>query len=442
MGWDHVLVGLILAWVAVRAFSRGQEETKAAVEVLSASRAAGRDQPPSLHPVIDLGLCIGCGSCVRACPEQKVLGLIDGQAALIDAASCVGHGACAQVCPASAIELVLGTEKRGVEIPELDPQYQTTVPGLYVAGELGGMGLIRNAVRQGTLAIDAIAEDLNRELRAAHPGDSIDLLIIGAGPAGLTAAMAAKGKGISAKILEQADDLGGTILHFPRRKLVLSTDVNLPGYGAIRKRQMSKEELLGILQKAARATGIEPLFSCRATGIRREDGLFVVETTKGIFRARKILLAIGRRGTPRKLRIPGEDLPKVVYLLRDSEQYRGRRCLVVGGGDSAVEAAVALSKEPGTNVTLCYRGKSVWRAKAKNIQALRKACESGSLDLLLEAAPTRIELDGVYISVRGVERLLPNDDVFVFAGGILPTKFLENAGIRIRMVHGEPMLAA
>jgi thioredoxin reductase/Pyruvate/2-oxoacid:ferredoxin oxidoreductase delta subunit len=433
----HALGIFLFGAITARALQRNRHESVQARATLQGALKAGRDQPASLHPEIDLAACIGCGSCVKACPEKNVLGLIDGQAHLIDPASCVGHGACALVCPTKAIHLVLGTEERGVDIPELHPNYQTNVPGLFVAGELGGMGLIRNSVRQGVLAVQGMSPP------APHlPPGVFDLTIVGAGPAGIAAALEAKQRGMRFVLLEQETDLGGSILHYPRRKVVLSTAVRLPGHGRLRASRMTKEELLAALREAVDRAALPIHFGCRVERIDRgTDGLLEVRTSLGDFPARQVLLAIGRRGTPQKLEIPGEELNKVAYRLKDPEEYAGTRCLVVGGGDSALEAAVALAGEPGTLVTLSYRGKSIWRAKQENLRRLDEAVEQGRVQLFLNTSPVRIEHESVVLNVNGNTVHLLNDFVFIFAGGVLPKKFLEGTGVAMKTVHGEPLSA-
>ena len=185
----------------------------ARARVLEADSANLRE-PPTLHPIIDPAKCLGCGACVNACPEGDVLGLVSGKSVLIQGANCIGHGACKSACPFDAIELVFGTAKRGVSIPALTEEFETTVPGVFVAGELGGMGLIKNAITQGVQAVSGVMRFLNSH---NDKGEGVDLCIVGAGPAGMAAALEAKSQGLSSIILEQADSLGGTVANFPRR---------------------------------------------------------------------------------------------------------------------------------------------------------------------------------------------------------------------------------
>ncbi len=333
-------------WAAYGARRRGNG--KRHLSIHEEVQEAGLTEPSSLHPIVDPLKCIGCSSCIKACPEGEVLGLLDDKAALIDPTRCIGHGACEKACPAGAITLVFGTATRGIDIPRVDEEFQTNVPGIFIAGELGGMGLIRNAIEQGRQAATAIA---GQAVANPAPADMLDLLIVGAGPAGISASLAATEHGLRFRTVEQ-DSLGGTVAHFPRGKLVMTEPATLPLYGQLRFREIRKEALLDIWSGIIAETGLEIGFEERMTAIEPLDDGFAITTSAASYRARRVLLAIGRRGTPRTLGVPGEDLSKVVYRLVDAEQYRGRDVLVVGGGDSALEAALSQAETPDTTVTL------------------------------------------------------------------------------------------
>jgi thioredoxin reductase/NAD-dependent dihydropyrimidine dehydrogenase PreA subunit len=395
---------------------------------------AGLAEPVSLHPVIDPSQCIGCGACVRACPEQPehhVLGLIDGKASLINASDCIGHGACRTACPVGAIALVFGTEKRGVDIPTLSPEFETTVPGIFIAGELGGMGLIRNAVEQGRQAIEAI----NARAAPSNDPDYLDLVIVGAGPAGFSASLMALSKRMHFATLEQ-DSLGGAVFQYPRGKVVMTQPAELAIVGQVKFRNTSKEDLLAFWKEAERVSGVQINYKHKVDGIEEVGGGFVVHTDKGDFRTRNVLLAIGRRGTPRKLGVDGEQLPKVVYRLIDAEQYEGKKVLVVGGGDSALEAAASIAEVRGTEVTLSYRGDAFQRAKAKNRERIDAAIRNGKLRALLKSNVKRIEPESVTLDYDGKALQFPNDAVIVSAGGVLPTALLEKIGIATETKRG------
>lgn len=401
--------------------------------VRDAARAAGLTEPPALHPVIDPNKCIGCKACINVCPEMpehRVLGMIGGKAELIAPSDCIGHGACRTACPVGAITLVFGTERRGVDIPEVGPDFQTNVPGIYIAGELGGMGLIRNAIEQGRQAVNYIAA------RRAAPRDSIlDVVIVGAGPAGFSASLAAMEQKLSFATIEQ-DSFGGMVSHYPRGKLVMAGTAHLPLVGKVKFGNTSKEELLGYWQKVQRDTGVPISFKERVAGVSREDGHFRVQTSSREILARNVLLAIGRRGTPRQLGVPGEDLSKVTYKLIEPEQYTNRRVLVVGGGDSALEAATAISEVPGSGVTLSYRSEAFTRVKPANRQRLQAAAEAGRIQVLLRSEVVGIEADKVLLRHNDRHAALDNDAVIISAGGILPAAFLASIGINVATKYG------
>jgi thioredoxin reductase/ferredoxin len=394
--------------------------------------AAGMTEPASLHPLIDASKCLGCGTCIKACPETShhdVLGLINGKAALIGPTDCIGHGACKTACPFDAITLVFGTARRGLDIPLLKPNFESNVPGVYVAGELGGMGLIKNALTQGQQALEAIAK------AGAKRAGVLDVLIVGAGPAGLAASLAAKKMGLDYATVEQ-EALGGAVFQYPRGKLVMTAPVELPLIGKVQFRNTSKEELLKFWNQACNNNGLNISYNERVEGVERKDGVFHVRTSKGQRLACAILLGIGRRGTPRKLGVPGEEHSKVVYRLIDPEQYRGQRVIVVGGGDSALEAAASIAELGDATVALSYRGEAFQRAKQRNRQRVDQAVADGRLTLLLNTQVQEIRADEVLLKHAGKDIKLGNDAVIVSAGGILPNDFLRSIGIEVETKYG------
>jgi len=420
-------VGLSLIWGVVAALRRRGERRVLTAE--SEARDAGLTEPASLHPVIDEALCIGCGACVTACPEGRILGLVDGRARIVEPTLCIGHGACAAACPVGGIELVFGTEKRGLDIPHIGSDFQTNVPGVYIAGELGGMGLIRSAVEQGRQAMAEIA-------RARRPHDlPLDVIIVGAGPAGISASIAAKAAGLRYLTLEQ-ENLGGTVSHFPRGKLVMTAPAKLPLVGTVRFREISKESLMAFWEDVVVEHDLDIRYETRVDAVEPTGEGFLVSSTGGDYQAAMVLLAIGRRGTPRRLGVPGEDLAKVVYRLVDPEQYRGQRVLVVGGGDSAIEAACTLAGEHGTQVALSYRGDAFARAKRKNRERIAALEADGRVEVLLGSTVTEIAPDRVRLGGAGKELERGNDAVIVCAGGILPTGFVTSIGVEVETKHG------
>lgn len=426
------LAALMVAAMLFDAFRRRRRELRARTS-LSAQRHV--ESPPTLHPVVDPTICIGSGACVAACPEKKPLVMLNGRAFLADATGCIGHGACAAACPERAITLVFGTSRRGVDLPTVSPRFESSAPGVFVVGELGGMGLIANAVRQGVQAIDAIASEV---AGARCPDGAVPVLVVGAGPAGIAAGVAAKAKGLRARLVEQQSDLGGTVRSYPRAKIVMTHPVELPGYGRVRLRRTTKEALIELWRSVLEHTRVEPEFGVRVEGIAREGEVLRVDTDRGPIRAMRVVLAVGRRGRPRRIGVEGEHLAGVRYALDDAALHGGRRCVVLGGGDSALEAALALSAQPGTVVTLAHRGNAFARAKSENRERVEAAERKGAMRVLL--GRTVSALDGEAITLRSAEgeaESVAVDEVFALLGNELPTELLERCGVSVRTWRGE-----
>jgi thioredoxin reductase/ferredoxin len=421
-------LALYLIWYLVSRSRLKKQSFVAQKEALE----AGLTEPASLHPAIDYTRCIGCGSCVNACPEQShhtVLGIIDGKADLVGPTNCIGHGACAPACPVDAISLVFGTARRGVDLPRVSPWFESNVPGVFIAGELGGMGLIRNAVEQGR---QAMTEILARRPRGE--GDQLDVVIVGAGPAGFSASLAALEAKLRFVTIEQ-ESLGGCVFQYPRGKIVMTQPAVLPIVGKIKVTLTTKEDLLQVWLDAQKATGLEIRSNERVEAVTPVGDGFLVRSAKGEYRTRTVLLCVGRRGTPRKLGATGEDRSKVVYRLIDPEQYVGQRVLVIGGGDSALEAAASLA-EAGASTTLSYRGDAFGRAKQRNRERVKAAVDAGSLTLMLKSEVESIEDHTVTLRCGAESVQIPNDAVIVNAGGVLPTDFLKSIGITVETKWG------
>jgi thioredoxin reductase (NADPH) len=442
-----VVMALVITSVSVYA-ARFRRQRALDSQRLHQTRELGMDKAAGQYPLVDAGVCIGCGTCVAACPEGDVLGVVMGKAVVINGARCIGHGKCAEACPVGAIKVGLGDITKRDDIPLLDEHNQTNVPGIWIAGELSGFELINNAVEQGRRVMERIAATGGPKSAASGGnsggGDSsggvlnggdpsggvlLDALVVGAGPAGMSAGLVASEHGLSCLILDQ-QGAGGTILQYPRRKLVMVQPVEIPRLGRLPRHEYSKEELLEIWEKLHSDFDLDIRTGVRVTGVVDGTGNFLVQTSAGEFRCRNIILALGRRGTPRRLNVPGEDLAKVAYKLIDAEAYQGRRVLVVGGGDSAVEAAMGLAHQEGCQVTMSYRKAELMRIKQRNADRIAPLIADGTLKFLGATTVTSIHEDMVTLEGPDGPIIVPNDDVFILAGGIPPFGFLRELGVK------------
>ncbi len=428
-------VGILCLAIIIIYLKRQNRASKIVLEKIARAKINGLFEPASLHPVVDLDTCINCGSCVTACPEKDILGIVDGRAMTIQASNCVGHGACFHACPVEAISLCIGTEKRGVDLPHVNQSFETNIPGMYIAGELGGMGLIKNAVEQGRQAVEHITRKLDRTIQA-----DVDLIIVGAGPSGIAASLAAKQHKLDFLTLEQ-DTLGGTVFTFPRSKVVMTAPMHLPLFGKIKLFETNKSELLELWQDVLARNGIEIQENTRVEAIEEKNGIFMVKSQLGqAYTCRSVLLAIGRRGTPRKLNIPGEKLEKVAYRLLEPEHIEHKKVIVIGGGDSAIESALLLAEQ--NEVILSYRKAVFNRLKPKNRQRIESAITDNLIEVKFNTNLTKIDERTIELtnSGDGKKALFANDLVYIFAGGELPTKFLQKIGIKITRRFGYAIL--
>jgi thioredoxin reductase/NAD-dependent dihydropyrimidine dehydrogenase PreA subunit len=388
--------------------------------------------PVSIHPDVDLDECIGSGACVRACPEHDVLAITDGRARLINPLSCIGHGACMAACPVGAIKLVFGTATRGVELPKLTPAFETSQPGIYIVGELGGMGLIRNAVEQGRQAAEAIVKSGRR----GGPGD-LDAIVVGAGPAGIACALALTAHGRRVLIVEQ-ERYGGTIAHYPRAKIVMTGSFDLPGYGSVRRKTMSKEQLLELWGDIRARTQLAVQEGTRVEAIHAEGAAWRVVAERWQDRAAAVVLALGRRGAPRQLGVPGEELSKVAYRLLEPEPFAGKHVLVVGGGNAAADCAIALA-DAGTcaSVSLSYRRPELARLRSSVRVAIERAFRERKIQPLLPTEVVSIAEGHVLLKTPDGVQQVVNDSVIVQIGGQPPSALLQTIGIELVEKRGE-----
>lgn len=401
-------------------------------------RRARHAEPPAMKPAdrvrlpqIDTTTCLGCYACVEACPYD-VLAVERYVAVVVRPEVCCGLTLCEQVCPNGSLVITDG-DPIG-DHPRIDDELQARdLPGVYLAGDVTGLPLIKNAILQGRRATEAIARDLPRH------DLPLDLLVIGAGPAGISAALAAKEAGLRCAVVEQGS-VAQSIRSFPRGKLVFDQPLDLPVAGKLWLQESTKEELLSKWLRIVRGERLVIHEGERFTALDRIDGGFSAELVPSdgpargrTLQAARVLLAIGQRGTARKLPIPiprrVED--KVFYHLADAASLAGRRVLVIGLGDVAMETAVALARQPGTEVAMSYRGDGFRRGKTRNIDEVKRLVEAEALTILWRSEVETIEAEEVTLRTPDGHHALANDAVFVMIGAEPPTALLERVGVRM-----------
>jgi thioredoxin reductase (NADPH) len=385
--------------------------------------------PQSQHPHIDANYCIGCAACTMVCPEGDVLAMLGGKAVIVNGYKCIGHSLCAEVCPVGAITMVMASPSMGGDMPFLTPEYETTIKNLFIVGELGGLALIKNAVNQGRDCVDNIAKWAASGSGARSSPDVYDLLIVGAGPAGISASLRAIEKKLNYVTLDEGE-MGGTVAKYPRQKLVMTSPVEFPMHGKFKKTELSKEELIAFWNKVLQRVDFKFRQGEKVGDIKKgEDGVFTVVTAKNQYRSRAVVLALGKSGSPRKLGVKGEELPKVMYRLIEADHYINKKILVVGGGDSAIEAAMGLGHQVGNQVTLSYRKEAFSRIKERNSQRIEESVRKGKVKVVFNSAPVEFKENSVILEVNGTNQEIPNDFVWIFAGGEPPTAFLKKIGV-------------
>lgn len=428
------LAVLGIAFLLQRSWARGRirQEAEAAAE---AAAFSGPDAPipQTQYPKIDASRCIGCGACARACPEDGVLGVVAGRSRLLNPLACVGHATCVAACPVGAVQLVLGAPGRAVEVPRLDRGLQSNLPGVYVVGELGGRGLIRNAVAEGVRAAGHVVASGRR----AGPG-GLDAVVVGAGPAGIAAALTLVEAGLTVELLER-ESYGGTVAAYPRGKIVTVGALELPGRGVVDAATMTKEELMALLEELRVEAGLVVHTGVIASHVEpAQDGRWRLQTAGGPVDAANVLLALGRRGIPRKLGVPGEELAKVRYRLADPADHRGEHVLVVGGGVSAAETALALAEQGAcASVSISYRRAEFSRLGRRLRASLSGSIAEGRIRAFLPSEVVQVRPDRVVLRTDEENCALWNDTVIVQAGGTIPTELLGRSGIELVARYGD-----
>src|SRR5580693_3143741 len=414
------LAAFVVAVLVIGFFMRSYLKKQKKIEQLAleaAEKGAMRsDGPQSQHPHIDANYCIGCAACTMVCPEGDVLAMLGGKAVIVNGYKCIGHSLCAEVCPVGAITMVLASPSMGGDMPYLTPQFETTIKNMFIVGELGGLALIKNAINQGRDCIDTIANKYASQGGVRRFPDVYDVLIVGAGPAGISAALRATEKKLNYLTIDEGE-MGGTVAKYPRQKLVMTSPVEFPMHGKFKKTELSKEELIAFWHKVLERADFKLRQGEKVEDIKKgEDGIFTVATIKAQYRANTVVLALGKSGSPRKLGVKGEELPKVMYRLIEADHYINKKILVVGGGDNADEAAMGLGYQVGNEVILSYRKEAFARIKERNSQRIEESIRKGKVKVVFNSIPVEFKEKSVLMEVNGKTEEIPNDYVWIFAG--------------------------
>ena len=429
------LIGLLIAAIItvlfVRRYLNAQKKMHEMAREAVKKGTLRSDGPQAQHPHIDTTYCIGCATCTTVCPEGDVLAMLGGQAVIVNGYKCIGHSLCADVCPVGAITMVMASPSMGRDMPQLSPEFETSVSGMYIVGELGGLALIKNAINQGRDCVDTISAKLASLRTSKATPDVLDLLIVGAGPGGISASLRAIEKKLKYLTVDEGE-IGGTVSKYPRQKLVLTSPVELPVYGKFKKTELSKEDLLAIWNEILKKVDFKFRTGEKVSDIKRgQDGIFTITTIKAEYRALSVILALGKGGSPRKLGVKGEELDKVMYRLIEADHYVNKNILVVGGGDSAIEAAMGLAHQVGNKVTLSYRKEGFTRLKDRNEKRVEENARTGKLKIVFNSIPVEFKEKSVMLEVGVKVEEIPNDFVWIFAGGEPPTAFLKKVGVQI-----------
>lgn len=375
-----------------------------------------------LYPAINKSLCVGCGTCVLACKNKKTLYVIDGKSTLVNPLTCDCCGECEKACPMGANQLIEYGKKMKVQMPDTDENFETNIKGIYIIGSLAGAGLIKEAINQGRLVLNHIMKDV-------FPDKVPQVLIIGSGPAGLSALLSCQKFGLPATCLEK-EETANTIKNFPKKKVVMAEPVEMPLYGPLWIGHTTKEKLLAVWSKILRATKAPVTTGARLEKIEKNGDRFIVSASGREYVCDKIVLALGTRGEPRKLNVPGETQQKVFYALLDANEFAGSNVAIVGAGDSALESALALLNV-GCRITLVVRRDGFPRAKDSNREKITAAIEQKRVQAFFNSTIMEIKPKSLVISTPQKNLEIENDFVFVLVGGELPFRLLEKIGIRI-----------
>jgi len=375
-----------------------------------------------MHPVINQAVCVGCGTCIINCKEKKALYLINGKSTLVNPLACRCRGDCERQCPTGALQLVEYGKRMKVKFPQIDENYETNIKGIYIVGALSGAGLIKEAINQGRAAVNHIMRDV-------FPQKLPKVAVVGAGPAGLSALLSCRKFGLPVTCLEK-EETANTIRNFPKKKILMAEPVEMPIFGPLWVGDTTREELLHTWERILKKTGVQITTGARVEMIEQKDGGFVVTASGREYLFDKVILALGSRGVPRKLKVPGENNPTVFYNLLDAEEFAGAAVTIVGAGDAAVEAALSLQQQK-CRVNIIVRGEGFPRVKTKNREKIEDAIKEKKITAIFNSQVNKIKAGVIYISSINRKISIPTDYIFIMIGGELPYQLLEKIGIAV-----------
>ena len=393
-----------------------------------AARGTSRPVVPLVHSIND-DRCTGCDACVAVCPTD-VLELVGNKSRVVRGGDCIQCEQCALVCPTAALVMhPRGTVAPSLRMPLLDEHYQAA-DGLYLIGEASGKPLLKNASNLGRAVVEhMVATGLQRGPARRGLLEAVDVAIVGSGPAGLSAALTAAEHGLRFVVLEKDELVASTVARWPLDKECMAEPYDVRALGLLPVWDTGRDELLARWHEILAEREIVVRTREAVEEVWRSDGGFELRTSRGQLCAERVVLAVGTRGKPRRLGVPGEHLPHVAPLLTDPARHRGQRVLVVGGGDSAVEAAISLA-EAGARPLLSYRGRALSRCKAKNRQRLEGLVRLGAVDVRFSTTVTELCIEHAMLSTAGTQERVWCDAVLVCIGGDAPVKWLSAAGVQ------------